>query len=87
MFKKYEIVSIVGTDKVMFTKLDKHGKLLVDRDHTLDAGRIIRFANDKHFNMGMLLMTDDGAVNKDFVSEKDCLVNNFSCKASDQNYH
>ena len=57
MYKKYQIVVLIGTHSIVTSELSSQGKIKMISS-TEAPGRIIRYKDDLSFNLGMLLLLD-----------------------------
>ena len=73
IYKKYNLVSIVGTHSVHFTELTSRGGFKRDeKAQPMAPGRILNFKDDVLYSCGVLLLTDNGEPRRSYSAIQGC---------------
>ena len=76
VYKKYQIIVLIGTHSIVTSELSSRGKVRIIRE-TEAPGRIIRYKDDSRFNLGMLLLLDNSVKTMDYSFTRGCSLFNF----------
>ena len=83
IYKKYNLVSIVGTHSVYFTELTSRGEFKrVEKAQQISPGRILHFKDDVLYNCGVLVLTDNGVASPSYRAIHGCHLYTFPLDAS-----
>ena len=66
VFEKFNIVCILGADKIQNCKLTPQGMLELDGEAIAAPGRLLSFKNDEFYRTGVFVITDKEASKQDY---------------------
>ena len=83
IYKKYNLVSIVGTHSVYFTELTSRGEFKrAEKAQQISPGRILNFKDDVLYNCGVLVLTDNGVASPSYRAIQGCTLYTFPLDAT-----